>query len=119
MHAYLRYVRVLCVWFHHSFTMNVTSLNICTCICVCMYARVYRYNRVCMSGVGFTLKLIAFELAAKFSRRRENPVQPRSHNAKDAIFKRAQKGVFPSVAIFAGQLKRTQLYSQKSLDDDR
>ncbi len=33
------------------------------------------------------VKLIAFESAAKFSRRRENPVQPRLCNAKNAIFK--------------------------------
>jgi hypothetical protein len=34
------------------------------------------------------INLIAFELAAKFSRRGENPVQPRLCNAKNAIFKR-------------------------------
>jgi hypothetical protein len=39
------------------------------------------------------VKLIAFELAAKFSRRRENPVQPRLCNAKKAIFKRLKTGV--------------------------
>jgi hypothetical protein len=39
------------------------------------------------------LKLIAFELAAKFLRRRENPVQPRLCNAKNAIFKRLKTGV--------------------------
>jgi hypothetical protein len=39
------------------------------------------------------LKLIAFELAAKFSRRGENPVQPRLCNAKNAIFKRLKTGV--------------------------
>jgi hypothetical protein len=38
------------------------------------------------------LKLITFELAAKFSRRRENPVQPRLCNAKNAIFKRLKTG---------------------------
>ncbi len=42
---------------------------------------------------GMNIKLIAFELAAKFSRRRENPVQPRSCNAKNAIFKRLKTGV--------------------------
>ncbi len=34
------------------------------------------------------IKLIAFELAAKFSRRGENPVQPRLYNTKNALFKR-------------------------------
>jgi hypothetical protein len=38
------------------------------------------------------IKLIAFELAAKFSRRRENPVQPRLCNAENAIFKRLKTG---------------------------
>jgi hypothetical protein len=38
------------------------------------------------------IKLIAFELAAKFSRRGENPVQPRLCNAKNAIFKRLKTG---------------------------
>ncbi len=38
------------------------------------------------------VKLIAFELAAKFSRRRENPAQPRLCNAKNAISKRLITG---------------------------
>jgi hypothetical protein len=38
------------------------------------------------------IKLIAFELAAKFSRRRENPVQPRLYNAENAICKRLKTG---------------------------
>jgi hypothetical protein len=38
------------------------------------------------------VKLIAFELAAKFSRRGENPVQPRLCNAKNAVFKRLKTG---------------------------
>ncbi len=38
------------------------------------------------------IKLIAFELAAKSSRRRGNPVQPRLCNAKNAIFKRLKTG---------------------------
>ncbi len=38
------------------------------------------------------IKLIAFELAANFLRRRENPVQPRLCNAKNAIFKRLKTG---------------------------
>jgi hypothetical protein len=49
---------------------------------------------------------IAFELAAKFSRRGENPVPQREKRN----FQTAQNGVFPSVAILAGQLKRNQLY---------
>ncbi len=61
------------------------------------------------------LNLIAFELAAKFSRRRENPVQPRLCNAKNAIFKTAQNGGFPSVAIFAGQLEHNKLYAYAAL----
>jgi hypothetical protein len=40
-----------------------------------------------------SIKLIASELAAKFSRRGENPVQPRLCNAKNAIFKRLKTGV--------------------------
>ncbi len=40
------------------------------------------------------LKLITFELAAKFSRRRENPVQPRFCNAKNGIFKRLKTGFY-------------------------
>ncbi len=38
------------------------------------------------------IKLIAFELAAKFSRRRQNPVQPRLYHAKNAIFKLLKTG---------------------------
>jgi hypothetical protein len=58
------------------------------------------------------IKLLAFELAAKFSRQGEDPVQPRLCNAKNAIFKRLKNGVFPSLAIFAGQLKRNLLYME-------
>ncbi len=55
-----------------------------------------RVPRYCLPSPGKDsyIKLIAFELAAKFSRRRENPVQPRLCNAKNAIFKRLKTG-FP------------------------
>jgi hypothetical protein len=50
------------------------------------------------------IKLIAFELAAKFVSRSTTFVQREKRN-----FQTAQNGVFPSAAIFAGQLKRNQL----------
>jgi hypothetical protein len=76
------------------------------------------------------VELIAFELTAKSSRRRENPVQPRLCNAKNAIFERLKRG-FPFgrdlrrptqtqsalcvnmpryVMCISGQLKRNQLH---------
>ncbi len=80
------------------------------------------------------IKLIAFELAAKFSRRRQIPLRPRLsritrtcpcpnvpktktlplHQREKRNFQTAQNGVLPSVAIFAGQLKRNQLYVHNS-----
>jgi hypothetical protein len=88
----------------------------CTCTCTCktkwtymlceyiykyMYIYIYTYMHmqkekvkmhVCITCMYAHLKLIAFELAAKFSRRRKNPVQPRLCNAKNAIFKRLRTG---------------------------
>ncbi len=102
-------------------------MHVCMCmylyirLYVCMHARIYAYTWIyrkhayTYAHIYMYIKLIALhkadcDLAAKFSRRRENPVQPRLCNAKNAIFKRQKNGVFPSVAIFAGQLKRNQLY---------
>jgi hypothetical protein len=104
-------------------------IYICTCVvCVCIYICIYTAHRVsrihahafidtytrARARAQVLVKLFAFELAAKFSKRRENPVQPRLSNALNAIFKRLSTGfsVFPSVAIFAGQRKRSQLYIQ-------
>jgi hypothetical protein len=58
------------------------------CMCI-LYASVRTYGAsqglspgfACMYIACASVKLIAFELAAKFSRRRENPVQPRLCNA--------------------------------------
>ncbi len=55
------------------------------CVCMCTHTHEHTLsNHRCVSEPS-PLKLIAFELAAKFSRRRENPVQPRLCNAKNAI----------------------------------
>ncbi len=98
-----------------------THTHICICTHTYMHGSVSLYSRgesdahhlflyqLCLSQTDM-IKLIAFELAAKFSRRAKNPVQPHLCNAKNAI-QTAQNGVFPSVAIFAGQLKRNQLYN--------
>ncbi len=93
----------------------IHGIYLWVCMYVCMYAfmalvqhyvvHVYMYLPVCMY-----LKLIAFELAAKFSRRRENSVQPTFVQREKRNFQTAQNGVFPSIAIFAGQLRRNQLY---------
>jgi hypothetical protein len=55
------------------------------------------------------VKLFAFELATKFSRRGENPVQPRLCDAKIAIFKRLKTGVSLRSRSSPSQLKRYQL----------
>jgi hypothetical protein len=108
-------------------------IYVCVCVCVCMYVYVHikaptntqKHIRDATDSVPGKhirdattvypvrcpcVKLIAFELAAKFSRRGENPLQPSLCNTKNAIFITAQNGVFPSVAIFAGQLKCNQLH---------
>jgi hypothetical protein len=61
------------------------------CMCMCICDPQHLTMRACIEHIN--IKLIAFELAAKFSRRRENPVQPRLCNAKNAIFKRLKTGV--------------------------
>jgi hypothetical protein len=59
----------------------------------CAYMHVASmYVTVCVVLGSEFIKLIAFELAAKFSRRRENPVQQRLCNVKNAIFKRLKTG---------------------------
>jgi hypothetical protein len=74
------------------------------CMDVCMDGCMHGYGmdmwigaklhqtKLAINTLYLCLKLIAFELAAKFSRRRENPVQPRLCNAKNAIFKRLKTG---------------------------
>ncbi len=59
--------------------------------CACVYACVLISSSDGRQKM-LSIKLFAFELAAKFSRRRENPVQPRLCNAKNAIFKRFKTG---------------------------
>ncbi len=60
------------------------------CLCCCVSTRVV--NTHVQTFIHMCVKLIAFELAAKFSRPRGNPVQPRLYNAQNAIFKRLKTG---------------------------
>jgi hypothetical protein len=92
------YVRIyVCVCVCVCDTPNLeTTLMLCFSLSVCIYVSMYLcmdVNVYASSIYSWVLKLIAFELAAKFSRRRENPVQPRVCNAKNAIFKRSKRGV--------------------------
>ncbi len=72
------------------------SLHVFTCLhvyaCLCCVKKSSSLHACSYVSFLFYIKLIAFELAAKFSRRRENPVQPRLCNAKNAIFKRLKTG---------------------------
>ncbi len=65
--------------------MYIHTMNISYVVHTCTHIHAH-------GSTFFVLKLIAFELAANFSRRRENPVQPRLSNAKNAIFKRLKTG---------------------------
>jgi hypothetical protein len=56
------------------------------------------------------LKLFAFELAAKFSKQGENLVPSTFVQRVKRNFQTAHNGGFPSLAIFASQLKRNQLH---------
>jgi hypothetical protein len=58
------------------------AVHACVRVCLCVFMHTLRMQR----------KAVAFELAAKFSRQGENPVQPRLCNAKNAIFKRLKTG---------------------------
>ena len=55
------------------------------------------------------VKLFAFELAAKILQARGNPRSTTFVQRVKRNFQTAQNGVSPSLAIFAGQLKRNQL----------
>ncbi len=74
-----------CMFMHaHMYTcMHAFKFYVYACMHARTFLRIYACTHV---------KLIAFELAAKFSRRRENPVQPRLCNAQNAIFKRLKTG---------------------------
>ncbi len=78
------------------------------------YTYIHRDQRCCMrrySCIHIHVKLIAFELAAKSSRRRENPVQPRLCNAKTQFSNGSKRG-FP----FGRDLRRpTQTQSALKL----
>jgi hypothetical protein len=63
--------------------------------------------------VDLNLKLFAFELAAKFSRQRGKSRSTTFVQRVKRNFETAHNGVFPSNAIFAGQLKHNQLYKEE------
>jgi hypothetical protein len=92
--------------------VSACCIRMCVCMCVCMCTLIHTISTkthfvsrqrvmfidgflsyVCHGvAVIACVKLIPFELAAKFSMRRGNPVQPRLCNAKNAIFKRLKTG---------------------------
>ncbi len=67
-------------YFHHYKDIHTHTLD--KSVHICINTQIYIH-----------IKLIAFELAAKFLRRGENPVQPRLCNAKTAILKRLKTGL--------------------------
>jgi hypothetical protein len=101
------YVRPFLCFMLQDFYMCVYVLCVCMCslssVSSCRISFGYMQNEwlKCRAqsfsirasdGWYVCIKLISFELAAKFSRRRQNPVQPRLCNAKNAIFKRLKTG---------------------------
>ncbi len=93
-------------------------LNICVRIqecarCVGVYVHVCIASAVrgpVVSGAFVWLKLIAFELAAKILEARGKSRSTTFVQRVKRNFQSAHNGVFPPLAIFAGQLKRNQLY---------
>jgi hypothetical protein len=106
MHAYIRICQSICMGQKpysslHMPTYIHTYMH--ACIHTHMYACIHTYQKICMGQKPYFslhmptcvctyINLFAFELAAKFSRQGENPVQPRLCNAKNPIFKRLKTG---------------------------